>query len=65
MYPNLNAEMARRGINIYTLSEKTGIRYNTLAAKLRGDTDLKMTEAIKIKDAIDPAMNMDYLYCHK
>ena len=36
MYPNLNAELARRGWNKKVLSKKLGSRYATIVDKLNG-----------------------------
>lgn len=62
MYPNLNAEMARHNITIMLLSEKTGIAYSTLAPKLRGKGTFTMKEAVKIRDAINKDLILDYLF---
>ena len=62
MYPNLNAEMARRNITVMMLSERTGIKYNTLAAKLRGKQPVMMSDAKKIRDAISEDLTVDYLF---
>lgn len=62
MYPNLNAEMARRNITVMMLSERTGMPYSTLAPKLRGEKPVKMAEAMKIRDAINSNLTLDYLF---
>lgn len=62
MYPNLNAEMARRGITVKTLSERTDIPYGTLAPKVRGDKPIMISEATKIRDAIDRNLTIDTLF---
>ena len=36
MYKEVNVELARQGMSKKTLSEKTGIRYQTLLEKLLG-----------------------------
>jgi plasmid maintenance system antidote protein VapI len=61
MYKNLKAEMARRDVSIQKLANLTGIRYQTLTAKLRGDTYLTLPEAIKIADQFDDC-TLDYLF---
>lgn len=62
MYPNLSAELARHKITVLMLSEKTGIPYSTLAPKIRGEKPMKMSEAVLIRDAIDPTLTLDYLF---
>lgn len=62
MYPNLNAEMARRNLTALTLAERTGIPYSTLTAKLAGKTSLKLSEAKAIKRALDTDMSIDELF---
>ena len=36
MYSNVKAEMARKNMSAVDLSEKTGIRYQTLVDKING-----------------------------
>ena len=62
MYSTLKAEMARKNLTIVDLSEKTGIRYNTLAAKLKGKYSLTLPEAIAIKNALDVDLSIDELF---
>lgn len=62
MFPNVKAEMARRDITIGTLSEKTGIRYQTLADKLRGDSPLSWNEAKKIKESLETDLSLEVLF---
>lgn len=58
MYPNLKAEMARKGVTVKDLSEITSISYNTLAPKIRGDKPLKLTEALRIYKALETDVNV-------
>lgn len=62
MYPNLNAELARRNITSHQLSAITGINYNTLRMKLRGATVITLPEAKKIRSAIDSSLSLDVLF---
>ena len=39
MYKNLNVELARLGWNIIRLSEETGIKYQTLVTKMKGNSE--------------------------
>ena len=61
MYKNLKAEMARRDVTVKKLSDLTGIRYTTLASKLRGETFLTLPEALKIAEQFTDC-TLDYLF---
>jgi hypothetical protein len=61
LFPNLNAEMARNGMTIKSLSEKTGIKYDSLKNKMSGETEFKRSEMISIKKEF-PDCTMDYLF---
>ena len=62
MYRNLRAEMARNNITALRLSEKTGIRYQTLTAKLAGESPITIAEAKKIRNAISQDLTIDELF---
>lgn len=62
MYLNLKAEMARKGVTVKELAELTGIRYNTLAAKLSGRSRLALDEAVQIKKALVLDAPLEYLF---
>jgi hypothetical protein len=62
MHRNLKAEMARNDITALTLSEKTGIRYQTLTAKIAGTSPITIKEARKIRDAVNPNLTIDELF---
>ena len=61
MFPNLSAELARRQMTIKSLSQETGINYETLKLKMRGKTEFNRIEMQKIK-AVFSACTMDYLF---
>ncbi len=62
MFPNLNAEMARRKIDIKSLAKITGIQYETLKNKLSGKTEFKRSEMYRIKTDVFPLCTIDYLF---
>lgn len=62
MYPNIKAEMARKGMTIVDLSNATGIRYQTLSEKLRGNYSITINEAITIKDALKVKTPIEVLF---
>lgn len=62
MYPNLNAELARRDITATKLSKLTKIPYSTLMPKIRGDKAFKLGEAFLIKKVINCDLPLDILF---
>ena len=62
MYNNVKAELARKNMTMVDLSNKTGIRYQTLADKIRGDSILTVEEARKIKKALEVDMPLEELF---
>lgn len=61
IFDNLNAEMARKKMNIKSLSEETGIGYESLKNKMSGVTEFKRSEMLVIK-AVFPECSLDYLF---
>ena len=64
MFFNLNAEMARENMTIKTLSERTGINYDSLKNKMSGSTEFKRSEMLFIKKEF-PNCSLDYLFATK
>ena len=62
MYRNLEAEIARKNISKKVIAEELGIRYNTLTAKLRGDNKFTLDEALKIKQMLGAAIEVEQLF---
>ena len=62
MYPNLEAEMARKNINQKTLAEKIHRTPTTLSLKLNGKAILTLPECIEIKKAIGSEFPIEYLF---
>lgn len=65
MFPNLKGEMARKGINLSTLSELTNIPLQRLSAKLSGKRKLTFEEAVLIKAKLEVDMPLDELFERK
>ena len=61
MFSNLNAELARNHMTIKSLSEKTGIGYESLKNKMSGTTEFKRSEMIAIKNEFQ-TYTLDYLF---
>lgn len=62
MYPNLEAELARRKIARALLAKKINKTKTTVSLKLNGKAPLTLAECIEIKNAIDPRLTIDYLF---
>lgn len=62
MFPNLNAEMARKNITRAMLAEKLDKTPTTLSLKLNGKAPLTLGECIEIKNAVSPDCSIDYLF---
>ena len=65
MYENVRVELARRNMTLVELSVATGIRYQTLSEKLRGNSELLLNEAVAIKKALDVDMPLEELFSKK
>lgn len=62
-YPNLAAEMARKGITITELSKELGVTRSTLYEKLKGKIRLSLEDMQAIKAALnDDSLTLDYLF---
>lgn len=61
MYPNLRAEIARKGLDNMHLSEMTGIKYQRLCSKMNGKGKFTMDEGVSIKKALDVDMPLEEL----
>lgn len=62
MYLNVKAELARQNLSVVDLSNKTGIRYQTLVEKLNGKYPMTLDEAKKIKAALGVDISMEELF---
>lgn len=62
MFPNLDAEMARRKITRLSLADKIHKTPTTLSLKLNGKAPITLAECVEIKNAIDETLSVDYLF---
>ena len=62
MYLNVKAELARQNLSVVDLSNKTGIRYQTLVEKLNGKYPMTLDEAKNIKTALGVDISMEELF---
>lgn len=63
-YPNLEAEIARRGINVKDMLEKLNLTYRTFARRMSGVSEFHLSEIITIM-AIFPDQALEKLFEHK
>lgn len=62
MYPNLKAEMARRGLTALEFAKLLDMHYNTLTSKLRGDKPFTYNETLKVKKALGVDVPLEILF---
>ena len=62
MFNNVKAEMARKNVTIVELANATGIKYQALADKIRGDSSMTVADAIKIKSALGVDIPFEELF---
>ena len=62
VFPNLDAEMARRKITRQSLADKIHKTPTTLSLKLNGKAPITLAECVEIKNAIDESLSVDYLF---
>lgn len=62
MFPNLDAEMARKKITRTALAERIHKTPTTLSLKLNGKAPLTLAECIEIKNEVNPDCSVDYLF---
>ncbi|TNJ68188.1 XRE family transcriptional regulator [Paenibacillus hemerocallicola] len=62
MFPNLEAEMARKRITKGDISKFLGVRYATVIDKTKGKSRFTIDEALKIKTHFFPNCSVEYLF---
>lgn len=62
MYPNLNAEMARRNIKPKNIAELFDMEVTSVYSILQGKRKLSVGRAWEIKKAFFPDLPIDYLF---
>lgn len=62
MYPNLRAEIARKGMTQIELAEMLGLSEGTLSQKMNGRYDFTLSEAIQIKMILGVDMLIETLF---
>lgn len=62
MFPNLDAEMARKKITRAMLADAIHKTPTTLSMKLNGKATLTLAECIEIRDVVGKEFAIDYLF---
>ena len=62
MYPNLRAELARKGINLTELAEAIGMALQTLSSKMNGKSEFTYSEVVNIKKFLGVEIPLEILF---
>jgi hypothetical protein len=62
MFPNLKAEMARKGIDGVTISSFVGCTPKTFSSKMNGKTEFTRSEIFTIQKEFFPSLTVEYLF---
>lgn len=59
---NLQKAMDEKGISIQAIASVTGEHRNTISNKIHGRTEFTIGEALRIKEALFPEYDLNYLF---
>ena len=62
MYPNLRAEIARKGMSLCDFAKAVGMAYQTLRAKINGFREFTYPEVVMIRNYLNPEISIEYLF---
>ena len=62
MFPNLDAERARKKITLEMLAEELGLAVSTVSQKLKGKYPITLDEAKKIKNILGVDIPLEELF---
>jgi transcriptional regulator with XRE-family HTH domain len=62
MYPNLRAELARKGMTLTELAKETGMSLNVLSGRVNGKYEFTYSETLKIKKALGVDIPLEILF---
>lgn len=65
MFPNLRAEMARKGLDGVKISAILGCTPKTFSNKMRGKTEFTRADIFNIKHTFFPDLSVEYLFKHE
>ena len=62
MYPNLNAERARKDVTLEKIAEGLDVTVATVSLKLSGKSPVTLAEAKRIKEIIGTSLSLEILF---
>ena len=62
IYGQVRVQMFLKGYDCKTLAQRAGIGYASLRRKLRGESDLRLAEALAIQEALGSGMALEKLF---
>lgn len=62
MYLNLKAEMARHDISRADIAKVCDVTTDAISAWTSGETEVKLSSALKIKEKFFPELSLEYLF---
>ena len=62
MFPNLRAEMARKGLSVNEIASRIGCTSKTFRNKLSGKSEFTRAEVFKIRNEFFPNLSIEYLF---
>lgn len=64
VFKNLEAEMTRKNISFEKMSELLGISYNSFRFKMKGITEWKFSEMLKVQEILstNTKLSIEYLF---
>lgn len=65
IYPNLRAEIARKGWSMERLAKETGVPFSTLRGWLYGKSCIRLNDARKIKNVLGTGISLEVLFEEK
>ena len=62
MYPNFNAERARKGITLEAIADALGVTLATVSLKLNGKSPITLAEAVQFKRVLGVDIPLEILF---
>ena len=62
MFPNVKAELARKGVTLTELAEAIGMSLQTLSGRMNGKSEFTYSEAVKIKKFLGVEIPLEILF---
>ena len=62
MFPNLRAEMARKGLDGVDISARLGCSQKTFSNKMNGKSEFTRAEIFTIRNEFFPDLTIEYLF---